>query len=68
MSLQKTSMPALEMLAGAVIPPPVAVVAVVVSALFLLLPPHPAASRARRTIRTPTGAVSFERDTTSSFR
>jgi len=65
MSLQKTSVPALAIEAGAVIE---ALLFVVVAAAFLLLPPHPAAPRATRTMRAPASAVSFERDTTGSFR
>jgi hypothetical protein len=66
MSLQKTSVPALAIDAGAVIdallPLPVVVAA------FLVLPPHPAATRARRTMRALASAVSLERNTTDSFR
>src|SRR6266571_5018193 len=59
MSLQKTSVPALEIDDGAVI----AALLLVVVAAFLLLPPHPAARRTSRRTRAPTGAVSLERDT-----
>src|SRR5205809_328827 len=70
MSLQKASVPALLIEAGAWIddPPPGVVVAAVVAALFLP-PPHPAARNARtRRMRAPAGATSFERATTNSFR
>jgi hypothetical protein len=61
MSLQNTSLPALEIEAGAWIG--ALDVVVVVAALFLPPPPQPAAIRARRTTRAPASAVSFERDT-----
>src|SRR5437773_5573369 len=65
MSLQKTSLPALLIAAGAWMeaPPPEVVVAAVVAALFLLEPPHPATARARRTKTAPASAFNFGRDT-----
>jgi len=67
MSLQKTRVPALLTEAGAWIDVAEVVVAAVVAALFLP-PPHPAATSARRTMRAPASAVSFEQYTTGSFR
>src|SRR5580765_3295483 len=65
MSLQKTSLPALEIDAGAVIdaPLPALVVVVVDSLLLLLLPPHPLPARARRRTIAPASTKVFERNT-----
>src|SRR3954447_18649417 len=65
MSLQKTSLPALAIDAGAVIdaPLPVLVVWVVVdSPLFLLLPPQPLPAKARRRTIAPASTRVFERN------
>src|SRR4029077_7839578 len=61
MSLQKTSLPALAIDAGAVIDAPLpAVVVVVDSLLFLLLPPQPLPAKARRRTIAPAGTKVFE--------
>jgi hypothetical protein len=68
MSLQKTSLPALAIEAGAVIDAPLpAVVAVVDSLLFLLLPPQPLPAKARRRTIAPASTKVFERNKGSSF-
>ena len=65
MSLQKTSLPALAIDAGAVIdaPLPAVVVWVVVDSLLLLLPPQPLAAKARRRTIAPARTKGFERNT-----
>src|SRR5580765_1405668 len=64
MSLQKTSLPALEIDAGAVIDAPLpAVVVVVVDSLLLLLLPPPLPARARRRTIAPASTKVFERNT-----
>src|SRR6476620_11715257 len=64
MSLQKTSVPALAIDAGAVIDAPLPEVVVVVdSLLFLLLPPQPLPAKARRRTIAPASTKVFERNT-----
>src|SRR5580765_6238411 len=63
MSLQKTSLPALAIDAGAVIDAPLPAVVVVVDSLLLLLPPQPLPAKARRRTIAPARTKVFERNT-----
>src|SRR6478736_2274950 len=63
MSLQKTSLPALAIDAGAVIDALLPEVVVVVDWLLLLLPPQPLPAKARRRTIAPASTKVFERNT-----